>query len=149
MPTISRLAQAWSALLASPPCAQYSIFLVAILFIQPLDHFFTPIPPPFNLLLINHCDRCLVPLAWELKAGGHRFATHGGVHCNSVQGLAVPQVEAPGHPGHPPPLATWLWEIKGLKFMPNFRVLMILVLRNSRPARRVVQCAMQFPSCRK
>ena len=33
---ISRLAQAWSALLASPTCAQYSVFLAAILFVQPL-----------------------------------------------------------------------------------------------------------------
>ena len=132
---VSHLAQAWSALLGSPPCAQCSVFLAATLFVQPLDHSFTPIPPPFILPLINHCDRCLVPLAWGLKAGGHKFPTHGGVHWNSVQGLAVPQVEAPGHPAHPPPLATQWWEIKGLKFMPNFRVLMIF---SSREKSRVV-----------
>ena len=33
MSTASRLAQAWSAFLASPPCAQYSVFLAAILFV--------------------------------------------------------------------------------------------------------------------
>ena len=44
-------------------------------------------------------------------------------------------VEAPGHPAHPPPLATQWWEIKGLKFMPNFRVLMIF---SSREKSRVV-----------
>ena len=38
---VSRLAQAWSAFLASPPCATYSVFLAAILFVQPLDHSFT------------------------------------------------------------------------------------------------------------
>ena len=47
---VSHLAQAWSALLASP--------------------------------LLNWCDRCLVPLAWGLMAGGRGFASHGG--CTSV-----------------------------------------------------------------
>ena len=38
--------------------------------------FFFPIPPPFILPLINQCDRCLVPLAWELMAGSrHRGMT--------------------------------------------------------------------------
>ena len=37
-----------SVLLASPPCAQYNVFLVATLFVQPLDHSFTPIPAPFQ-----------------------------------------------------------------------------------------------------
>ena len=35
------MAQAQSAMLASPPCAQYSVFLAAILFVWPLDHSFT------------------------------------------------------------------------------------------------------------
>ena len=35
--------------------------------------------PSFILALINQCDRCLVPLAWGLMAGGRRFASHGGV----------------------------------------------------------------------
>ena len=30
---VSGLAQAWTALLASPPCAQYNVFLVATLFV--------------------------------------------------------------------------------------------------------------------
>ena len=75
---VSHLAQAWSALLASLPCAQYSVFLAAILFVQPWDHSFTPIPLPFILPLLNQCDRCLVPLAWGLMAEGRRFASHGG-----------------------------------------------------------------------
>ena len=42
--------------------------------------FFYPHPsPPFILALISQCDRCLVPLAWGLMAGGRRFASHGGV----------------------------------------------------------------------
>ena len=42
--------------------------------------FFYPHPsPPFILSLLNQCDRCLVPLAWGLMAGGHGFASHGGV----------------------------------------------------------------------
>ena len=35
--------------------------------------------PPFILSLLNQCDRCLVPLAWGLMAGGRGFASHGGV----------------------------------------------------------------------
>ena len=54
-------------------------FLAATLFVQPLNHSFTPIPPPFIFPLINQCDRCLVPLAWGLMAGGCRFASNGGV----------------------------------------------------------------------
>ena len=76
---VSPLAQARSALLASPPCAQYSVFVAAILFVYPLDHSFTPIPPDLILLLLNQCDRCLVPFAWGLMAGGCGFASHGGV----------------------------------------------------------------------
>ena len=41
--------------------------------------FFYPIPPPLNSSTVNQCDRCLVPLAWGLMAGGRRFASHGGV----------------------------------------------------------------------
>ena len=84
-------------------CAQYNVFLTATLFVQPLDHSFTPIPPPFIFPLINQCDRCLAPLEWGLMAGGRRFASYGGR--DFVQGLAVPKVEAPEHPGHPPPLS--------------------------------------------
>ena len=65
-----------------------------------LGSFFYPHPsPPFILPLLNQCNGCLVPLAWGLMAGGRRFASHGA-------GCA--KVEAPGHPGHPPPLATQL-----------------------------------------
>ena len=36
-------------------------------------------------------------------AGGCGFASHGGV--TLFRGLAVPKVEAPEHPRHPPPLS--------------------------------------------
>ena len=48
-----------------------------------------PSLPPLILPLLNQCDGCLVPLAWGLMAGGCGWK----------------QVEAPGHPGHPPPLS--------------------------------------------
>ena len=35
--------------------------------------------PRFIFKLINQFDRCLVPLAWGLMAGGCRFANYGGV----------------------------------------------------------------------
>ena len=36
--------------------------------------FFYPHPSsPFIFPLINQCDRCVVPLAWELMAGRRRF----------------------------------------------------------------------------
>ena len=38
-----------------------------------------PPPPPFIPPLLNQCDRCMVPLAWGLMAGGRGFASHGGV----------------------------------------------------------------------
>ena len=42
--------------------------------------FFYPHPsPPLILPLLNQCDRCLVPLAWGLMAGGRGFDNHGGV----------------------------------------------------------------------
>ena len=44
-----------------------------------LGSFFYPHPPSFILPLINQCDRCLVPLACGLMAGGRGFASHGGV----------------------------------------------------------------------
>ena len=37
---VTCLAQAQSALLASPSCAQYNVFLAATLFVQPLNHSF-------------------------------------------------------------------------------------------------------------
>ena len=46
--------------------------------------------PPFIFTLINHCDRCLVLLAWELNG----FTSH---RHNSVKGLALPKVEAPDY----------------------------------------------------
>ena len=39
--------------------------------------FFYPHPSRFILPLLNQCDRCLVPLAWGLMAGGRGFASHG------------------------------------------------------------------------
>ena len=41
--------------------------------------FFYPHPSRFILPLLNQCDRCLVPLAWGLLAGGRGFASHGAV----------------------------------------------------------------------
>ena len=42
--------------------------------------FFYPHPSPlFILPPTNQCDRCLVLFAWGLMAGGHSFASHGGV----------------------------------------------------------------------
>ena len=41
--------------------------------------FFYPHPSPLNSSTVNQCDRCLVPLAWGLMAGGRRFASHGDV----------------------------------------------------------------------
>ena len=35
--------------------------------------------PPFNFSLINHWDRCLVPLVWGLMAGRLEFTSHEGV----------------------------------------------------------------------
>ena len=62
-------------------------FLGASLFVWPLDHSFhsfTPIPPPpFIFPLMNQCDRCLVPLAWELMAGRRGF----------TRGSPVPDVQ--------------------------------------------------------
>ena len=34
---------------------------------------------PLYSSTVNQCDRCLVPLAWGLMAGGQGFASHGGV----------------------------------------------------------------------
>ena len=53
------------SLVASPLCAQHNVFLAATLFVWPLDHSFTPIPPPCILpLLIS------VPGAWFHWLGG-------------------------------------------------------------------------------
>ena len=80
-----------STLLASSPCACYSISW------RPLSSFslwiiLSPpsLPnPPLFFPLINHCDWCLVSLAWGLMARRRRFTSHE---------LALPKVEAPGYP---------------------------------------------------
>ena len=60
-----------------------------------------PSPPsPLFFPLINHCDWCLVPLAWGLMARRRRFTSYE---------LALPKVEAPGYPGHPRPLSDALY----------------------------------------
>ena len=41
--------------------------------------FFYPHPSRFSLPLLNQCDRCPVPLAWGLMAGGRGFASRGAV----------------------------------------------------------------------
>ena len=73
------LAQVQSHFLASPPCAQYSVFSDDHSLCLAFGSFFYPDLPPFIFPLINQCDRCLVPLAWGLMAGGCRFASYGGV----------------------------------------------------------------------
>ena len=40
---------------------------------------FSDPPPPLYFYTENQCYRCLVPLAWEVMAGGRGFASHGGV----------------------------------------------------------------------
>ena len=50
----------------------FSLFSLWIILLPPsLPHLILP--------LLNHCDGCLVPLAWGLMSGGHGFASHGGV----------------------------------------------------------------------
>ena len=103
---ISQRSVRWlcSTLLASSPCACYSISW------RPLSSFslwiiLSPpsLPnPPLFFPLINHCDWCLVSLAWGLMARRRRFTSHE---------LALPKVEAPGYPGHPPPLSDALYII--------------------------------------
>ena len=44
-----------------------------------LGSFFYPHPSHLILPLINQCERCLVPLAWGLMAGGQGFASYGGI----------------------------------------------------------------------
>ena len=57
------------------------------------------LPPPLIFPLIDQCDRCLVPLAWGLMAGGRGFASHGGVT------LSRDWLYQRRKPGHPPPLS--------------------------------------------
>ena len=64
-----------------------------------------PSLPPFILPLLNQCDRCLVPLAWGSWLEDAGLPAMGAQLC---LGAGCAKVEAPGHPGHPPPLATQL-----------------------------------------
>ena len=77
---VSGVSQARSALLASAPCAKYSVFW------QPLSSFtlgsfFYPHPsappPPLYFPLINQCDKCLVPLPWGFVARRHGLSATG------------------------------------------------------------------------
>ena len=67
------------------PCLHHLHVLSTVFSWQPFSSFslwiilLPPSLPPFILSLLNQCDRCLVPLAWGLMAGGHGFASHGGV----------------------------------------------------------------------
>ena len=67
------------------PCLHLLHVLSTVFSWQPFSSFslwiilLPPSLPPFILSLLNQCDRCLVPLAWGLMAGGHGFASHGGV----------------------------------------------------------------------
>ena len=99
---VSAVAQARSALLSSASCAfslafpgNHSLCLAFgsfILYLHPSLLFF---------YFLNQCDRCLVPLALRLI----EVQIYQPWGYNSVQGLAVPIVEAPGHPRQPPPLS--------------------------------------------
>ena len=62
------------------------------------------LPHPLIFPLINQCDRCLVPLA-EGALGCWKAQVYPPWGRNSVQGLALPKVEARGYPGHPPLLS--------------------------------------------
>ena len=56
------------------PWRPFSSFSLWIILLPP------SLPPPLLILpLLNQCDRCLVPSAWGLMAGGHGFASLGGV----------------------------------------------------------------------
>ena len=86
------VAQARSALLASSPCALYSVSwrplsvsfgLWIILFIL-----LPPSLPSFIFPLINQCVRCLVPLAWGLLVGRRGF-TRGWL-CQKCKHLDIP-----------------------------------------------------------
>ena len=60
------------------PVFSWSPFSSFILWIILLPH-----PSRFILPLLNQCDRCLVPLAWGLMAGGRGFASHEAVTLSS------------------------------------------------------------------
>ena len=62
-----------------------------------------PSLPPLNFPLLNQCDRCLVPLAWGLKAGGRGFASYGGITLS--RGSLCQRWKPLDIPGHPPPLS--------------------------------------------
>ena len=88
------MAQAQSvSAFSSGPLSSFSLWIIVL----------SPSLPPFIFLLINQCDRCLVPLVWGFTAGGHGFASHGGVTLS--RGWLRPKIEALGHPRHPPPLS--------------------------------------------
>ena len=58
------------------------------------------LPPslsPLIFQLINQSDRCLIPLVW-LEGAGLPVRVVYSVTLST-------KVEAPGHPGHPPPLS--------------------------------------------
>ena len=77
----SVVAQAWSAVLASAPCAYRPLasFSPWNVHLPPLS----PPPAPFTNPLINQCYRCLVPLLWGLMAERCGFTSHGGVTLSS------------------------------------------------------------------
>ena len=67
------------------PCLHHLHVLSTVFSWRPFSSFslwiilLPPSLPPLILPLLNQCDRCLVPLAWGLMAGGRGFASHGGV----------------------------------------------------------------------
>ena len=65
--------------------------------------FFYPHPSPLYSSTVESVSQ--VPGAIGMGAHGWRARVCQPWGRNSVQGLAVPKVEAPGHPGHPPPLS--------------------------------------------
>lgn len=68
------VAQAWSAVLASAPCAYRPLASFSLRNVH-----LPPLSPPFTNPLINQCDRCLFPLLWGLMAGRCGFTSHRSV----------------------------------------------------------------------
>ena len=67
-----------STMLSKQLLALFSLWIVP--FTQPF--------PPFNFSLINHCDRCLVPLVWGLMAARCEFTSNESVTLSNCQVIA-------------------------------------------------------------
>ena len=88
----SGVSQARSALLASAPCAKYSVFWRSL---SSFSLWIIFLPPSLPSPPWCHC----------LGGSWLEDAVYQPWGRNSVQGLALPTAQAPGHPQHPPPLS--------------------------------------------